>query len=308
MSSLKVAVIGTINKDVIVLPDKKRKISLGGIAYNICTLSALEGENAQIYPVCNVGKDSYQRIIKFLAKYSNIQLDGIKKVSEKHNTCSLYYDKNQNRKEFLEGKVRALNFNQIQPFLDSEAILINFISGWDVSLKVLQKIRKEFGGLIFMDLHSLTLGIDKNKQRFLRQPKNWKAYVKCSDILQMNKIELETVLNKRLNSGGLTSTIKKILKLGPQIFLLTLGNKGAMVGWNKGKQFSLKKITGIPPRKVVDNIGCGDVFSGAFLSSYLTNKKIIKSARLANRLAVKKCQFSGVEKIINFSKMKPNFS
>ncbi len=308
MIPFKIAVIGTINRDVIFFPDKRKKISWGGIAYNICTLSALLGKKAEIYPVCNVGEDSYSQLIKFLSKFSNIQLEGIRKVAQKHNTCYLLYNKDQNREEFLKGKVPALNFGDIRPFLDSDAILINFISGWDVSLKVLQRIRREFRGLIFMDLHSLTLGIDRNKKRFLRQPQNWKAYVKCADLLQLNKNELETVLNKRLNFSDLTSGVKKILKLGSKILLLTLGTRGAMVGWKKGRQASIKKIPGIPLRKVVDNIGCGDVFSGAFLVSYLVNKKVIKSAQLANDLAARKCQFSGVEKIINFAKMKLSFS
>ncbi len=308
MKLLKIAVIGTINKDVIVFPDKKKKISWGGIAYNICTLSAILGEKAQIYPVCNVGRDSYPQMAKFLSEFPNIRLDGIRKVSQKHNTCYLYYDKDQNRKEYLEGKVPALNFNQIRPILNSDAILINFISGWDMSLEVLQKIRKHSQSLILLDIHSLTLGIDKKKKRFLRRPENWKAYLSCADIVQMNKIELETVLNKKLKLEGLTSEAKKILKLGSKIFILTLEEKGALVSWKTENKVSVKKITGMPLRKEVDNIGCGDVFGAGFLADYLTKKNIVKSAQRANHLAAKKCQFSGVEKIVGFSKMKLNFS
>jgi len=306
LKPLKIAVIGTINQDVIIFPNKKRKTGLGGIAYNISTLSALLEDQAQIYPVCNVGADCYLRFINCFSKFSNLKLNGIKKVPQKHNTCLMYYDQNQNREEYLQGKVPSLNFAQIKPFLKSGAILVNFISGWDMSLEVLKKIRRQFQGLILLDLHSLTLGIDKNHKRFLRKPKNWKAYVRGCDILQMNKTELETVLDKKLKTKNLNSEARAILKSGPKAFILTLEKEGAIIAWKVGKKTFLNRIAGIPIKKEVDNIGCGDVFGAVFLASYLIRKDITKSAQLANRLAAKKCQFSGVEKIKKFSRLKFN--
>jgi len=306
LKSLKIAVIGTINQDLIIFPDKKKKTSLGGIAYNVCTLATLLEDKAQIYPVCNVGADRYFQFAKFFTKFSNLRLDGIKKIPQKHNICLMYYDKLQNREEYLEGKVPALSFEHIKPFLGADAMLINFISGWDMSLETLQKVRKNCKGLILLDIHSLTLGIDKNNKRFLRQPKNWKAYVQCCDILQMNRTELETVLNKKLKTADLISKTKNILKLGPKIFLLTLSKDGAIVGWMKGNQVSVKKIAGLPIRKVMDNIGCGDVFGAGFLASFQLNKDIVKSAELANHLASEKCKFTGVAKLAKLSRLKLN--
>ena len=125
---------------------------------------------------------------------------------------------------------------------------------------------------------------------------------------ERNKTELETVLNKKLKSDDLISETKNILKLGPKIFILTLEEDGAIICWKVGKKICLKKIAGIPLKKAVDNIGCGDVFGAVFLANYLINKDIIKSAQLANRLAAKKCQFSGVGKIIDFPQLKSNFT
>jgi len=306
LKSLKIAVIGTINQDIIIFPDKKKKTSLGGIAYNVCTLATLLEDKAQIYPVCNVGADRYFQFVKFFSRFSNLKLDGIKIVPQKHNTCWMYYDKLQNREEYLEGKAPALDFKQLKPFLKSDAILINFISGWDMNLETLKKARRHFKGLILLDIHSLTLGIDKNNKRFLRQPENWKAYVQCCDILQMNRTELETVLNKKLKTADLKLEAKNILKLGPKIFLLTLSKDGAIVGWMKGNQVSVKKIAGLPIRKVMDNIGCGDVFGAGFLASFQLNKDVVKSAELANHLASEKCKFTGVAKLAKLSRLKLN--
>lgn len=308
MKPLKIAVLGTINQDVIIFPGKKKKTGLGGIAYNIYTLTTLLQNHAEIHPVCNVGANCYPHFVKLFSNFSNLKLNGIKKVPQKHNTCLMYYDKSRNRKEYLQGKVPSLNFAKIKPFLNSDAILINFISGWDMSLEVLKKIREKFEGIILLDLHSLTLGMDKNHKRFLRKPENWEAYVKCCDILQMNKTELETVLDKKIKEKNLKSEAKKILKFGPKIFILTLEKEGAIIGWKTGKKNFLKKIDGVLVKKVVDNTGCGDVFGAAFLSSYLINKNVIKSARLANSLAARKCQFSGVEKIGDFPRLKSNFT
>ncbi|MFH1336109.1 MAG: hypothetical protein ABII96_06295, partial [Candidatus Zixiibacteriota bacterium] len=47
--------------------------------------------------------------------------------------------------------------------------------------------------LIYLDIHSLTLGRDKTGRRYLRMPRNWREYLKMADFIQTNLPELNVL-------------------------------------------------------------------------------------------------------------------
>lgn len=292
MLKYKVTVIGTINKDTIIFPDGKKTESFGGILYNILSLSYLGGENVKIYPVCNLGYDVYNQVMFRLENCDNVDLSGIKKVNCKNNHAFLSINQNNQREEILKNRVPPLSFSRIKPFLKADVILVNFISGFDLSLTTLKKIRKNTDGLIFMDVHSLTLGVDDSGKRFFRAPQNLREWLKQANIVQMNLPEM-----KELAKGDLKShqEIKKfgkyVLNLGPKAVLGTLGEKGAlMIFDDKVRRFEGSKV-----QRFKDATGCGDIFSAGFLICYLHTSNLTKSVNFANYVAGEKCKISGVE-------------
>jgi sugar/nucleoside kinase (ribokinase family) len=300
MNRFKIAVLGTINKDTIIFPNGKKAESFGGILYNILALSYLGRESVEIYPVCNLGYDVHNQLISLLKNCHNVKLSGIKKVNCKNNHAFLSITPDNQKEEILENRVPPLNFSQIKPFLKSDAILVNFISGFDLSLDTLKKIRKNTDALVFMDVHSLTLGVDDSGKRFFRAPRNWKEWIKQTDMVQMNIPELKE-LAKRNRFDKFTTSLKShqeikesgkhILDLGPKAVLITLGEKGAlMILSNKVRRFKGSNV-----RKFKDATGCGDVFSAGFLICFMHTSDLIKSVDFANYVAGEKCKISGVE-------------
>jgi len=96
---------------------------------------------------------------------------------------------------------------------------------------------------------------------------------KYIDILTPNKIELETLTDKNLNS---ISSIKKasyeLLNKGIKAVIVTLGGKGALI--------VSKDFTELVPSikvKVVDTTGAGDAFNGA-LAFFIAKGKDLKEA------------------------------
>jgi hypothetical protein len=140
---MKIGVIGSINRDTILLADNALKQGWGGMLYNLVTLSHLMGKRGEIYPVCNIGRDCWDNIIAILSRLSGVHGDYLKKVPEKNNHCFLTYLPDGEKTEILRGGVPALLFNDVAPLLDSDIILINYISGRDINLKSLQKLRKK---------------------------------------------------------------------------------------------------------------------------------------------------------------------
>ncbi len=252
----------------------------------------------KIYPVCNVGYDVYGQVREILKKYDNVKSDGICKVRRKNNHARLLIDQENQRQEILQNRVPALSFSRIRSFLDVEVILVNFISGFDVSLNTLKKIRQHTNALIFLDIHSLSLGIHKDGKRFFRTPGKWREYVRQANIVQANLLELNTLAGKTLESSReLKDFGNQILSLGPEVLLVTMGPEGALMIYKEGKSIKMKKSAGIEVSRFKDATGCGDVFSAGFLVCYLQTKNLKRSLDFANQVAAEKCRVLGADDV-----------
>ncbi len=259
-------------------------------------LSGLAGKNAEIYPVCNVGYDVYDQVKSIVESYENVRLDGIKKVMVKNNHACLTIDRENQREETLRNRVPRLSFSQVKPFLDSDAILINFISGFDIGLGALRRIRETADGLIFVDVHSLTLGIHKDGKRFYRNLRSWREYLKQADLVQANLAELMVLSGKRFRSQKEIQDFGSyILSLGPRALLVTMGEEGALMVCKTGRACRITKAAGTRVRTFKDATGCGDVFSAGFVICYLQSGNLDRSLYFANQVAAEKCKISGVE-------------
>ncbi|KPL05083.1 MAG: hypothetical protein AMJ73_02620 [candidate division Zixibacteria bacterium SM1_73] len=292
MHKFKIVVIGTINKDTIIFPDGKKTESFGGILYNLLTLSHLGKEQVKIYPVCNLGYDVYDQVISQLKNCGNVELRGVKKVDFKNNHAFLLVDEKNQKEETLKNRVPPLSYSQIKPFLESDVILVNFISGIDLSLLTLKRMRKNTDAVIFMDVHSLTLGVDDSGKRYFDAPRNWREWIKQADMVQMNLPELTELAKRDLKSQQEISEFGKyILNLGLRAVLVTLAEEGALMIFDR----KVRKSKGSKVRRFKDATGCGDVFSAGFLICYLQTKDLTKSVDFANYVAGEKCRVSGVE-------------
>lgn len=294
--NFKVTVIGTINRDTLVFPSGLRKESFGGILYNLSSLSGLGGRYLEIRPVCNLGHDVYSQVMGMIESYSNVRPDGIRKVRRKNNHALLMIDEIGEREEVLQNRVPVLSFSHIEPFLDCDAVLVNFISGFDIGLGTLKRIRKKTHALLFMDVHSLTLGVKKDGRRFFRTPARWKEYVAEVDIVQCNLVELSILSGQDLKSTkDIRDFGETILSLGPRALLVTLAQAGAVVIYKKDSSRELRMSAGRKVQGFKDATGCGDAFSAGFLCCYLSTGRFDRSLDFGNMVAAEKCKVSGVE-------------
>ncbi len=299
MKQVKLTIIGTITRDTITFPDRKSIRSFGGILYNILPLSLLAPEDFTISPVCNLGSDIYDKMINYLKRLKNVDLRGISRVGEKNNHVHLYYNKKWNKKEILENLVPKIEFHQVEPYLDSDYIQINFISGFDIELESLNKIRQKSKARIFIDLHSLILGIKKNGERFFKVPVLWEEYFKIADIVQMNFKEMQVISKRKMNSKReLEKFAEKILELGPEILLVTCGREGALLYYREKRKIVFYHTSSLKFKDMIDPTGCGDVFSAGFLLAYLKINNAELSSEFANFLAGMKSRFSGIESFL----------
>ncbi|MEO0240767.1 MAG: carbohydrate kinase family protein [candidate division WOR-3 bacterium] len=292
---MKVSIIGSVNYDTIYPYKGESFSSFGGITYTILTIAKLCKE-CIVIPLINIGKNEKEEFLNLLSNFKNIKIEYIKEI-EGTTKNILRYINPEERKENIKFYVEEIEFERIEPHLDSDAFLINFISPRDVSLKTLFKLRENFKGTIYMDVHSLIRKEIKGKliPYYLS---DWKEYAKCADIIQMNLEEMKyfTALDP---SKGIDLISFLILNSGPKILNLTFGSKGVCI-YLKQNDKLIKKI--FEPEEIYESdvTGCGDVFGASFLVFYLKTKDPFIAGEKAVFYSSKKAKLKGILELIEY--------
>lgn len=293
----RIAVVGSINRDTILTPDGTRTDSYGGILYSIAALA--EVGSATIFPVCNVGKDVEDAVRRLLGSMASVRMDGVRFVPEPNPHCFLTYDSRNRKQETLLGGVPVLTVERLLPFNGCDAVCVNFITGMELELQALQAFRRASSGLVLMDVHSLTLGIDNNCRRFFRVPPRWEAWLGCADVVQLNEREGELLAGGSLDSEEAARKFgERVLSLGPRALLITRGEDGAdSVARNPRGFVEVRHYPAQAAAVPVDETGCGDAFLMGFTWSFLKTGSVPSAVRSANRVAGVTCCLRGIEQM-----------
>lgn len=300
MTPFNVTVVGTINHDIIISQKGERKESLGGILYNILTLSEIGKKTIQIFPVTYIGSYKKEEFLNILKKHQNISTKGIKYIRGKININILEYINDNERKETTDFFTDEITYAMIKPFLSSDVLLFNFISGYDISIETIEKVRKNSNSIIFLDVHSLVLKKTKGERLFY-PVKNWEKWVNSIDIIQMNTKELLFFTGypssgRKPNKKIIKEIISLLLKKGIIIVLITSGEEGVYLGYRNDVYFFKQKYKSV----VKDTTGCGDIFSSSFLAKFLFSKDPFISCEYANNVSGLSTKDTGISKCSSY--------
>jgi sugar/nucleoside kinase (ribokinase family) len=287
---MKIAVVGTINRDIIITHEGERRVSLGGIAYNTVALAALCPTDI-IVPVAYYGSDAKREIEGLFGAFNNIDSTGMAECEQGTNENVLKYLKMDTREEVLDVRVPQIEFGMLEGLVKCDFVLVNFISGNDMTIDTLKKFRRESSGTLYMDVHSLTLGIDEKGRRFDRVFENWSEWARCADLIQMSRKEASYFTGI---TGPIESTAKLVCSEGPRVCIVTLGEGGVLVTGSGREGFVQAKVDAVPA-DVRDTTGCGDVFSAAFISSFSRGCDALESAREGCIAAARCSECMGIE-------------
>jgi sugar/nucleoside kinase (ribokinase family) len=296
-----IGIVGTFIRDTIVPLSGEPVESIGGLYHTSAYLAQLSLGKQEVRVVCNLGDDFYDVVCDALGRFSNFRLHAVKRIPMINTQVRLIYRSPETRDEITSAPVPPITETEIGPLLDCDAVLINLITGRDIELSALQALRersRKNGTLIYLDLHSLVLGIDAKGKRYYRNVSAWRQWLGAVDIVQMNEREAATVagFDDTFDLKDLEALGRQIVDAGQggmSICNITLGSNGSLLIYRDGGNIRRVHCPPQPISNVVDIIGCGDAFGAAFITSYVENRDPAAAARFANRVAGLNCTFMG---------------
>ena len=143
---MRIGIIGLINHDTIFMAGGRRIQDLGGILYNTTVMADLVGDNDRVYPISRIGADCYDDMRRILAHRPGVDTTGIVLAAEGTSRNQIRYDEDMEKVEQLTNRIGPIPLKQIEPFLDLDALLVNFIVGDDVALETMEAIRNRASG------------------------------------------------------------------------------------------------------------------------------------------------------------------
>jgi len=292
---MNITVIGHLCLDNVHLPGEQMpRQSYGGIAFSIATLANLTGPNDTITPVLGVGQRDHSQFLEWLSHYPQVSQKGVFVLPGPTNEVHLFYDGSKSgRIECSKHISPPIPFEAIKPFLQCDGILINMISGFDITLETLDRIRMEVrdkGIPVHFDFHALTLGIDKEYKRFRRPLSDWRRWCFMLHSIQMSELEASGLTAERYSEEQL---INQLMPLMVTSLIITRGEQGATLIRQEHKKLSRHDEPGIPVSDAIDPTGCGDVFGAAFFHRLLQSRDAIEAVKYANQAAAAKVSFTG---------------
>tara|TARA_B100001123_G_scaffold67071_1_gene74865 strand:- start:11 stop:1021 length:1011 start_codon:yes stop_codon:yes gene_type:complete len=286
----------------------------GGIAYSLAGFDAALPNNWSLLPIVKVGQDMRDSADTFLKGLVHLDsLDGIRTVAEPNNRVELIYVDEARRHEKLSGGVPGWTLEELLPVVRAcDALYVNFIAGWELDLQTASVLRNAIAGPTYMDLHSLMLGLDADGVRNLRPLRDWRSWLTCFDIVQLNEDEL-TMLAGGSNDPWVLAA--KVIGSATRGILITRGDRGST--WVSTRDFAespleccgygqfpgpLGPITmgRVPSEMRVrdgDPTGCGDVWGGTCFSHLLAGADLNSAMRAAGKAGSRNAGFRGASRL-----------
>jgi sugar/nucleoside kinase (ribokinase family) len=265
------------------------QVKPGGIFYTAISLFNFLEKSDKLFLCTTVDKSNYN---SFSFIYNNVEQEFIK-ISEVIPVVNLILKNSGERAEFYENISERieLDFADLNRF---SGILINMITGFDISFEQLQEIRKNFNGLIYFDVHTLSRGVAINFERVFRPVPEFFKWAKCIDILQANSFELKTLSSRKSEQD----IVNELLNYGIKQVIITKSSEGSILYYIENG--NLRSIAqNALQTSAVNKVGCGDVFGAAYFYNYIRNKSVNDALLYANTAAGISTRYTEVKDFLN---------
>lgn len=276
----------------------------GGIAYSLAGMDAALPPDWEIVPLIKLGDDLASQGAEFLNTLTHLTPGGRGvTVPVPNNRVTLRYQDTVRRCERMSGGVPPWTWPELGPMVhDLDALYVNFISGFEMSLGTAELLRRGFRGPIYADLHSLFLGMGADGIRVLRPLQDAASWFACFDIVQMNDEELhqlgeDPMLVAAEAIGAGVAALHVTLGARGMVYFTRPGFDGFATARGvdalpEGATIRTERIPA-PASEGADPTGCGDVFGATCCARLLAGDSLKTALEAANAAAARNVNFRG---------------
>jgi sugar/nucleoside kinase (ribokinase family) len=227
-----------------------------------------------------IGDDLSAKMITHELKQENVRF--LVNEHSRHNTAySIILEAKGKDRSILvhKGASSYLHKHEIPGRLDTDWLVFGSMMGssFDTMLMMARIAQKKKIDVYFNPSSYMV----KQGEKFLDNA------IKASRIIAMNKEEAQTLLKNK--SRDKKTLLRGLHKLGPEICILTDGNKGTQVF--DGKNFYSSSAKKIRP---VDTTGAGDAFGAGFLAGWIMKKGLPQKQRVRFAMKLGVCNAESV--------------
>jgi sugar/nucleoside kinase (ribokinase family) len=276
---MNIAVCGNPTLDELVQKETVR-ISPGGSALFVSSAAGYLGANVGI--IGNIGEDYPSNVLSWL-KNHGLKLNLLKKTKGPSTRFRIGYDHGSRRlwllhagrsveSTWIGGRVEGLHLGPV----------FN-----EISESLVRSLRKKCG-FMSLDIQGLVRKVNRSGEvQVLRR--NLDSVLRMCDLV---KASLDEAKSKN-SSRDHQVILDRFLAKGPKYAIITLGAKGSLLGIRNSKKFL---IPAFPDKSIKDPTGAGDVYAGAWLTSYLRTKDPVWAASVGSAFGSLASQRTGLSK------------
>ena len=166
-----IGVVGTFIRDTIITLDNRKVESIGGIYHALAYLASLAASGTVIRPVCHVGEGFHEDVRRAVRAFNaDVRFEAAQQVAQDNTAVRLIYRSTENRDEITTAPMPPVTRKQMSALSGLDAVLVNLITGQDIELQALLDFKQQSPAtMVYLDFHSLALGIDTQGRRFYRR-------------------------------------------------------------------------------------------------------------------------------------------
>ena len=208
----------------------------GGIFYSTIVLRYLAEQNDEIFLCTSMSKkDEY--LFKDIYKMVNTKyVQYVDNVPAVKLTVYDHKERDETYSDITQNLI--LPMNELNKF---DGIFINMITGFDINLKQMEDVRKEFNGLIYFDVHTFSRGVSDDMRRNFRRIPAFDKWAKNIDILQVNEEEIQTISDEKNE----IDIVREMFSYGIKILIVTKDERGARSYFIEGNEIKSVFISAV---------------------------------------------------------------
>ena len=263
-----VAVCGNPTLDELVQKGRVR-ISPGGSALFVSSAANYLG--AKVGIIGNIGEDYPSRVLTWL-KNHGLNLSLLKKTNGPSTRFRIGYDHGSRRLWLLHA---GRNIESTWKGGRVEGLHLGPVFN-EVSESLVRSLRKKCG-FMSLDIQGLVRKVNRPGEVQVAR-RNLDSVLGICDLVKASIDEAKFQTSSRNHHV----ILDRFLAKGPKYAVITLGAKGSILGMRNNGRFL---IPAFPEKRIKDPTGAGDVFAGAWLSTYLSTEDPVWAAAVGSAFA-----------------------